>query len=66
MFHIDPVPTHGHQSSIQMIRPDFHLKKLGVDFTRATPAGLVAAYQHGQAKGIEFVSKREYGKRNTI
>ncbi len=64
MFHIDPVPTH--QTSIQMIRPDFQLKELGVDFTRATPAGLIAAYQHGQAKGIEFVSKREYGKRTII
>ncbi len=54
MFHIDPVPTHSHNVPIHIIRPDVQLKELGVDFTRATPAGLIAAYQHGLSKGAEF------------
>lgn len=54
MFHIDPVPTHSHNPPIHIIRPDVHLKELGVDFTRATPDGLIAVYQHGLAKGSEF------------
>jgi hypothetical protein len=54
MFHIDPVPTHSHHAPIQIIRPDVHLKELGVDFTRATPDGLVSVYQHGLVKGTEF------------
>ena len=54
MFHIDPVPTHSHNVPIHIIRPDVQLKELGVDFTRATPDGLVAVYQHGLAKGNAF------------
>jgi hypothetical protein len=54
MFHIDPVPTHSHHVPIQIIRPDVHLRELGVDFTRATPDGLVEVYQHGLVKGAEF------------
>jgi hypothetical protein len=42
---------------IDTIRPDLHLKELGVDFTKATPDGLVAVYQHGQAKGSEFINQ---------
>jgi hypothetical protein len=55
MFHIEPIPTHSRGVPIHIIRPDVHLKELGVDFTRATPAGLVAVYQHGQDKGLEFI-----------
>jgi hypothetical protein len=54
MFHIDPVPTHSHNVPIHIIRPDVQLKELGVDFTRATPDGLIAVYQHGLAKGTAF------------
>jgi hypothetical protein len=54
MFHIDPVPTHSHNVPIHIIRPDVQLKELGVDFTRATPDGLIAVYQHGLAKGSAF------------
>jgi hypothetical protein len=54
MFHIDPVPTHSHSVAIEIIRPDVHLKELGVDFTKATPDGLVRVYQHGLVKGAEF------------
>jgi hypothetical protein len=54
MFHIDPIPTNNHTVPIQIIRPDVHLKELGVDFTKATPDGLVRVYQHGLVKGAEF------------
>ncbi|WP_309734895.1 hypothetical protein [Chamaesiphon sp. OTE_75_metabat_556] len=57
MFHIDPIPSHSHGVPIQIIRPDVHLKQLGVDFTKATPDGLLAVYRHGRDKGAEFVSK---------
>jgi hypothetical protein len=54
MFHIDPVPTFSHNTRIHIIRPDVHLKELGVDFTKATPDGLITVYQHGINKGAEF------------
>jgi hypothetical protein len=57
MFHIDPMPTYDRGVPIHLIRPDLHLKELGVDFTKATPAGLVAVYRHGLEKGLEFVEK---------
>jgi hypothetical protein len=57
MFHIDPIPTHDRGVPIHTIRPDVQLKELGVDFTKATPAGLVAVYRHGLDKGLEFVEK---------
>ena len=57
MFHIEPIPTHSHGVPIHIIRPDVQLKELGVDFTRATPDGLVAVYRHGRDKGSEFIRK---------
>jgi hypothetical protein len=57
MFHIDPVPSQFRGIPIHLIRPDVHLKELGVDFTKATPTGLVSIYRHGRDKGLEFVSK---------
>jgi hypothetical protein len=57
MFHIDPVPSYSQGVPIHIIRPDLPLKELGVDFTKATPDGLVAVYRHGKDKGLEFLSK---------
>ena len=57
MFHIEPIPTHSRGVPIHIIRPDVHLKELGVDFTKATPDGLVAVYRHGRDKGSEFIEK---------
>ena len=54
MFHIDPIPNYSHHTPIHIIRPDVHLKELGVDFTRATPDGLIAVYNHGLTKGLQF------------
>jgi hypothetical protein len=55
MFHIEPIPAHSRGVPIHIIRPDVPLKELGVDFTRATPEGLVAVYRHGRDKGSEFI-----------
>jgi hypothetical protein len=57
IFHIDRVPTLDRGSPIHIIRPDVHLKEFGVDFTKATPDGLISVYQHGRAKGAEFISQ---------
>ncbi|WP_310481268.1 hypothetical protein [Chamaesiphon sp. VAR_48_metabat_403] len=56
MFHIEPIPRQVRDVRIHIIRPDVHLKELGVDFTKATPAGLVSVYHHGRDKGLEFVN----------
>jgi hypothetical protein len=55
MFHIDAVPDQWQQTKIQVIRPALHLQKLGVDFTKASPEGLVNTYQYGQECGHNFV-----------
>lgn len=57
MFHIDRVPTLDRGFPIHIIRPDVHLKEFGVDFTKATPDGLISVYQHGRVKGAEFLSQ---------
>ena len=62
MFHIEPVPTHAQGFPIHIIRPDVHLKELGVDFTKATAAGLVKVYNHGRDKGLEFAHNWDRGK----
>jgi hypothetical protein len=56
MFHIEPIPSQIRDVRINIIRPGRHLKELGVDFTKATPEGLIATYHHGREKGLEFVS----------
>jgi hypothetical protein len=57
MFHIEQIPDRLHGVPIHIIRPDVHLKQLGVDFIKATPDGLIAVYRHGRDKGAEFISK---------
>lgn len=57
MFHIDRIPSYSHHTPIHIIRPDVHLKQLGVDFTKATPDGLMSVYQHGKSKGVEFLNQ---------
>ncbi len=57
MFHIEQIPDRLHDVPIHIIRPDVHLKQLGVDFIKATPDGLIAVYRHGRDKGAEFISK---------
>jgi hypothetical protein len=57
MFHIEQIPDRIRDVPIHIIRPDVHLKQLGVDFIKATPDGLIAVYRHGRDKGAEFISK---------
>jgi hypothetical protein len=46
---LDGVPIH-------KICPDRELTGMGVDFTACTDAGLLAAFQHGEAQGRAFLS----------
>jgi hypothetical protein len=55
MFSLDEIPSNYKGAKIHVIKPDVELKDLGVDFTNATEAGLVAVYRHGEEKGREFV-----------
>lgn len=57
MFLLEEIPSSYNGAKIHVIKPDVELKDLGVDFTNATEAGLVAVYQHGEEKGREFVNK---------
>jgi hypothetical protein len=42
---------------IKIIRPEYELKEIGVDFTSCTRDGLVAAFQHGEAQGLAFLGQ---------
>ncbi len=55
MFHIEPVPRQYQQAAIQVIKPAVHLKEMGVDFTKASIAGLTTTYQHGLEQGFKFL-----------
>jgi hypothetical protein len=63
MFHLDAVPDSyaysiggsWQHTKIHVVRPALHLRKLGVDFTKASPGGLVDTYQYGQECGHNFV-----------
>jgi hypothetical protein len=57
MFHIEVIPSHYQHTKIHVIQPAIHLRELGVDFTKASPAGLAKAYQYGQDCGLEFVRR---------
>lgn len=40
---------------IHIIRPEYELKDIGVDFTSCTAQGLITAFQHGEAQGRAFL-----------
>ena len=40
---------------IHMIRPEYDLKEVGVDFTSCTADGLITAFRHGEAQGRLFL-----------
>lgn len=46
----------GEEQELRMILPDFDLKDIGVDFTKATIEGVEQAYEHGYKKGLEFIN----------
>jgi hypothetical protein len=61
MFHIAPVPDSYRGAPIHIIRPEVHLKTLGVDFTQATPDGLRHVYEYGRSQGERFLSSWKRG-----
>ena len=40
---------------VRLVRPEFELSSIGVDFTSCTADGLIAAFQHGEAQGRAFL-----------
>ena len=59
MFGNTEIPENYQGVDIRIIKPDRDLKEMGVDFTNATPEGLLAVYKHGQEKGREFLANWE-------
>ncbi len=58
IFCMQPIPDVLEGTPVRVVRPDFDLKTLGVDFTTCTREGLLAAFEHGVAKGREFLARR--------
>lgn len=56
MFGLEAIPASYQGVSIHTIKPDIDPKEMGVDFTNATPDGLLDVYKHGQQKGQEFLT----------
>ncbi|MEM9926349.1 MAG: hypothetical protein AAF915_21790 [Cyanobacteria bacterium P01_D01_bin.50] len=56
MFGKMAIPASYQGISIHIIKPDTDPKEMGVDFTNATPDGLLHVYKHGQEKGQEFLT----------
>jgi hypothetical protein len=57
MFQLEPIPIEHQKVPIHIIQPDVDPKELGVDFTKASEAGLKEVYRQGQQKGQEFISR---------
>lgn len=55
IFADEIIPSELDGVSIQLIRPDYDLKTIGVDFTSCTAEGLITAFQHGEAQGRAFL-----------
>lgn len=55
MFQIEEIPGSHDGANIHTIQPDINLVDLGVNFTDASSEGLIAAYQHGEEKGKDFL-----------
>ncbi len=62
MFGLELIPQNYQGVDIHIIKPDTDPKKMGVDFTNATPEGLSVVYQHGKEKGEEFLTNWKYNK----
>lgn len=55
MFGLEVIPDNYQGVDIHIIKPDIDPKDMGVDFTDATPEGLLNVYKHGEEKGREFI-----------
>jgi predicted acylesterase/phospholipase RssA len=51
------IPEKYNDIPIHIIRPEYDLKEIGVDFTSCTAEGLIAAFRHGEAQGRAFLQK---------
>lgn len=56
MFGLETISENDRGIDIHIIKPNTDPKEMGVDFTNATPEGLLAVYQHGEEKGREFIA----------
>jgi hypothetical protein len=55
IFADEVIPDTLNGSSIRLVRPEYDLKEIGVDFTSCTADGLIAAFQHGEAQAQAFL-----------
>lgn len=54
LFSDSIIPDKMYDTSIDFIKPDFDLKKIGVDYYSVLENGLEKAFEHGYEKGIEY------------
>lgn len=57
LFSDKEIPSQINGSAIEFIKPDRELKEMGVDFYTITGNGLEEVYNHGYAKGIDYIQK---------
>lgn len=55
LFSDERIPSRINHSTIDFIKPDSELKEMGVDFYTISEYGLEEVYNHGYAKGIEYI-----------
>ncbi|HKG24928.1 MAG TPA: hypothetical protein VKB09_04725, partial [Thermomicrobiales bacterium] len=52
------IPEMSWRARIRIIRPTIDPKSLGVDDTIASEKGLIALYDHGLDRGLQFIGER--------
>ncbi|MCC6791547.1 MAG: hypothetical protein IT336_07685 [Thermomicrobiales bacterium] len=62
LFRTQAIPEMSWRSRIRIIKPVFDPKTLGVDETAATEKGLIALYDHGLDRGLQFIVEHLDGK----
>jgi hypothetical protein len=58
LFHTLVIPEMSWRSRIRIIRPSIDPKALGIDDTIASEKGLIALYDHGLDRGLQFVGEQ--------
>lgn len=56
LFSDKEIPSQINSSTIDFIKPDRDLKEMGVDFYTLTGNGLEEVYNHGYAKGVDYIA----------
>lgn len=57
IFADEVIPDVINGTPIHIIRPDYPLQEIGVDFTSCTAEGLITAFKHGEAQGRTFLKQ---------